>query len=137
MAFDLGVTGAPETFLIFDNEIIAHVQGEINQQKWESIFLPLINNNQELIKYKSKIIQSEAYLKSKKSTWYPKLNISSNSLPSLSTGEINNKLSTDTATNQLKYELNGSITWNIIEPSRKLEIKKTYPLMKVKVLLKY
>ncbi len=82
----------------------------------------LINNNQELIKYKSKIIQSEAYLKSKKSSWYPKLNISSNSLPSLSTGEINNKLSTDTATNQLKYELNGSITWNIIEPSRKLEI---------------
>ena len=47
LAFDLGVTGAPETFLIFDNEIIAHVQGEINQQKWESIFLPLINNNQD------------------------------------------------------------------------------------------
>ena len=47
LAFDLGVTGAPETFLIFDNEIIAHVQGEINQQKWESIFLPLINKNQD------------------------------------------------------------------------------------------
>ena len=47
LAFDLGVTGAPETFLIFDNKIIAHVQGEINQQKWESIFLPLINNNQD------------------------------------------------------------------------------------------
>ena len=47
LAFDLGVTGAPETFLIFDNKIIAHVQGEINQQKWESIFLPLIDNNQD------------------------------------------------------------------------------------------
>ena len=47
LAFDLGVTGAPETFLIFDNEIIAHVQGEINQQKWESVFLPLINKNQD------------------------------------------------------------------------------------------
>ena len=47
LAFDLGVTGAPETFLIFDNKIIAHVQGEINQQKWESIFLPLINNSQD------------------------------------------------------------------------------------------
>ena len=47
LAFDLGVTGAPETFLIFDNKIIAHVQGEINQQKWESIFLPLINKNQD------------------------------------------------------------------------------------------
>ena len=47
LAFDLGVTGAPETFLIFDNDIIAPVQGEINQQKWESIFLPLINKNQD------------------------------------------------------------------------------------------
>jgi len=82
----------------------------------------LLNNNKELIKYKSQVSQAKASLKSKKSTWYPKLNISSNSLPSLTTGEIDNKLSTDSATNQLKYELNGSITWNIIEPSRKLEI---------------
>ena len=47
LAFDLGVTGAPETFLILDNEIIAHIQGEINQQKWEAIFLPFINENQD------------------------------------------------------------------------------------------
>ena len=47
LAFDLGVTGAPETFLIFNNEIIGHIQGEINQQIWEAIFLPLINKNQD------------------------------------------------------------------------------------------
>jgi cytochrome c biogenesis protein CcmG/thiol:disulfide interchange protein DsbE len=43
LAFDLGVTGAPETFLIFNQKIIGHIQGELNQEKWQSIFVPLIN----------------------------------------------------------------------------------------------
>ena len=42
LAFDLGVTGAPETFLIFNQQIIGHIQGELNQEKWQSIFMPLI-----------------------------------------------------------------------------------------------
>jgi len=42
LAFDLGVTGAPETYLIFNNKVIAHIQGEMNQSKWDNIFLPLI-----------------------------------------------------------------------------------------------
>ena len=43
LAFDLGVTGAPESYLILDNKVIGHIQGEINQTKWETVFLPLIN----------------------------------------------------------------------------------------------
>ena len=44
LAFDLGVTGAPETFLVANQEIIGHIQGELNQEKWESIFVPLIRS---------------------------------------------------------------------------------------------
>ena len=43
LAFELGVTGAPESFLIIDNQVVAHIQGELNQSKWDSIFLPIIN----------------------------------------------------------------------------------------------
>ena len=42
LAFDLGVTGAPESYLIINNQVVSHIQGEMNQGKWNSIFLPLI-----------------------------------------------------------------------------------------------
>ena len=42
LAFDLGVTGAPESYLIVNNQVIGHIQGEMNQRKWDTIFLPLI-----------------------------------------------------------------------------------------------
>ncbi len=42
LAFDLGVTGAPESYLIVNNQVVGHIQGEMNQTKWETIFLPLI-----------------------------------------------------------------------------------------------
>ena len=42
LAFDLGVTGAPESYLIINNQVVGHIQGEMNQSKWETIFLPLI-----------------------------------------------------------------------------------------------
>tara|TARA_B100000965_G_C19399861_1_gene672785 strand:- start:5 stop:526 length:522 start_codon:yes stop_codon:yes gene_type:complete len=42
LAFDLGVTGAPESFLIINNKVVGHIQGEMSQSKWETIFLPLI-----------------------------------------------------------------------------------------------
>ena len=38
------MTGAPETFLVANQEIIGHIQGELNQEKWESIFVPLIRS---------------------------------------------------------------------------------------------
>ena len=43
LAFDLGVTGAPESYLLVNNQVVGHIQGEMNQAKWETIFLPLIN----------------------------------------------------------------------------------------------
>ena len=44
MALDLGVTGAPETFLINDGKVIAHYQGEVNDQIWNDVFLPVIKD---------------------------------------------------------------------------------------------
>ena len=42
LAFDLGVTGAPESYLLINNKVVGHIQGEMNQSKCETIFLPLI-----------------------------------------------------------------------------------------------
>lgn len=42
LAFDLGVTGAPETFLVVNSQVIEHIQGELTKKKWETIFLPRI-----------------------------------------------------------------------------------------------
>ena len=47
LAFDLGVTGAPESYLIINNKVVGHIQGEMNQIKWENIFLPLIQKAQQ------------------------------------------------------------------------------------------
>ena len=42
LAFDLGVTGAPESYLLIDNQLVANIQGEMTLKKWETIFYPLI-----------------------------------------------------------------------------------------------
>ena len=43
LGFDMGVTGAPETFLIDPNGIILHrYQGVLDQRVWSSQFQPLI-----------------------------------------------------------------------------------------------
>ena len=34
LALDLGVTGAPETFLVNNGKVVAHYQGEVNQIVW-------------------------------------------------------------------------------------------------------
>ena len=44
LALDLGVTGAPETFLISDGRVVAHYQGEVNDQIWNDVFLPIIKD---------------------------------------------------------------------------------------------
>ena len=43
LALDLGVTGAPETFLVYKGRIISHHVGEVNQKVWSSKFLSKIN----------------------------------------------------------------------------------------------
>ena len=43
LALDLGVTGAPETFLVHKGRIISHHVGEVNQKVWSSKFLAKIN----------------------------------------------------------------------------------------------
>ena len=43
LALDLGVTGAPETFLIDDGRVVAHYQGEVNKRIWRDVFQPIIS----------------------------------------------------------------------------------------------
>ena len=43
LALDLGVTGAPETFLIHNGVIISHHIGEIDKDVWESVLKPKID----------------------------------------------------------------------------------------------
>ena len=42
LALDMGVTGAPETFLVKDGQIIAHYRGEVNDMIWGDVFTPII-----------------------------------------------------------------------------------------------
>ena len=43
LALDMGVTGAPETFLIHNGKIIVHYRGEVNKMIWNDVFIPTIN----------------------------------------------------------------------------------------------
>ena len=42
LALDLGVTGAPETFLIINGQVVAHYQSEVNEMVWNEVFVPAI-----------------------------------------------------------------------------------------------
>jgi cytochrome c biogenesis protein CcmG/thiol:disulfide interchange protein DsbE len=41
-ALDMGVTGAPETFLINNGEVLVHYRGEVNNMIWKDVFIPVI-----------------------------------------------------------------------------------------------
>ena len=38
----MGVTGAPETFLVHDGRIVVHYRGEVNKMIWSDVFEPAI-----------------------------------------------------------------------------------------------
>ena len=42
LALDMGVTGAPETFLVHDGRIVVHYRGEVNKMIWSDVFEPVI-----------------------------------------------------------------------------------------------
>ena len=42
----LGVTGAPETFLIKNGVVLVHYSGEVNQAIWDKVFIPIIQENE-------------------------------------------------------------------------------------------
>ena len=46
LALDLGVTGAPETFLVHNGKVVVHYQGEVNKLIWEDVFLPVIKERE-------------------------------------------------------------------------------------------
>ena len=46
LALDLGVTGAPETFLVHNGKVVVHYQGEVNKLIWEDVFLPVIKEKE-------------------------------------------------------------------------------------------
>ena len=41
----MGVTGAPETFLINDGKVLVRYEGEINKKIWNDVFQPIIKKN--------------------------------------------------------------------------------------------
>jgi cytochrome c biogenesis protein CcmG/thiol:disulfide interchange protein DsbE len=43
LALDMGVTGAPETFLVSNGEVLVHYRGEVNTMIWQDVFTPVIN----------------------------------------------------------------------------------------------
>ena len=53
LALDLGVTGAPETFLVNNGKVVAHYQGEVNQIVWNEVFQPIINSKNLSLKWKN------------------------------------------------------------------------------------
>ena len=50
LALDMGVTGAPETFLINNGIVVAHYQGEVNESVWNKVFKPVINSKEIILK---------------------------------------------------------------------------------------
>ena len=83
----------------------------------------LIKNNKDLSKYKSQIIQSEAILKTKLASWYPKLTVSSNELPKYMIGDDKKNTENNSSSEQLSLGVDANIEWDIIKPERRLEIK--------------
>ena len=83
----------------------------------------LINNNKELKTLKSKIEQAKANYKSKLAAWSPRLYLNSNDLPKFTLGNDYKNLSEDTKTDKLSLGINANLDWDIIKPSRRLEIK--------------
>jgi len=118
-----------EQFLEKNNLLITNSEKEKKTEKikefveFKDLKQLLISNNKDLKIYRDQISQAEAILKSKYSLWYPKVNINSNQLPEYSTGRSLNRLSTDTSTNQTTLGIDNTIEWDIINPSRKLDIK--------------
>ena len=49
LALDMGVTGAPETFLISNGKVIAHYRGEVNQMIWEDVFIKTIKDSEIIL----------------------------------------------------------------------------------------
>lgn len=111
-----------------NSNLIVFSNDEFNNQdeiiiKFSDIKKILVENNEQLKKFKSQIIQSEYLLKSKAAAWSPRLNLSSDDLPSYTYSESKNKLSTDSSTNQSIIGMSGSLEWDVIKPSRRLEIE--------------
>ncbi len=82
----------------------------------------LIKNNKNLSKYKSQIIQSEAILKTKLASWYPKVTVSSKELPKYIIGNDKTSTGNNTSSEQLSLGVDANIEWDIIKPKRRLEI---------------
>ena len=83
----------------------------------------LKQNNENLKVIESQIEQSKNILNSKIAAWSPRLKISSNEVPKFTTGDTRNKFLDDSSSNQLKVGVNTTFEWDIINPTRRLEIR--------------
>ena len=46
LALDMGVTGAPETFLLHNGNVIAQYRGEVNKMIWNDVFMPIVEKEE-------------------------------------------------------------------------------------------
>ena len=53
LALDMGVTGAPETFLLHNGNVIAQYRGEVNKMIWNDVFMPIIEKEEIFNNHKS------------------------------------------------------------------------------------
>ena len=85
----------------------------------------LIKQNKELKILKSQITQNIFNLKAEKSSWYPNIGFTSSNFPKYSTGYNYEKLAStqDTFTDELEFGGSLNFEWDLIKPSRKLDIE--------------
>ncbi len=106
----------------------SYLKNKTNQKKeklkigYNDIKNILINNNEDLKRYRSRINQSKSLIKSNKAAWFPKINLTSDQLPKFTTGDSTNKFSNNTSTNLLSFGISTTLEWDLINPSRRLNI---------------
>jgi len=121
-------------FLIIPSKTIAQVEkleGEISEKsllkqrliKFEDIPDIISKNNLELKSLKKLEQASSFYLSSKISQRYPKLSLSANGLPQYLYSKSFNNYSNDTKTSQYQFNPSLNLRWDIIDPTRKPDIK--------------
>tara|TARA_B100000886_G_scaffold330604_1_gene281203 strand:- start:1265 stop:2800 length:1536 start_codon:yes stop_codon:yes gene_type:complete len=110
-----------EKKLINDNDKFEREDFEIF---FSDLYTLLLAQNKELIILRSQIEQSQYNFNAEKSSWFPKIGITSSELPKFSTGSNFEKLSStqNSFTNKFEVGANLNLEWDFINPARRLDI---------------
>ena len=91
---------------------------------FSDLYTLLLAQNKELIILRSQIEQSQYNFNAEKSSWFPKIGITSSELPKFSTGSNFEKLSSTQNSFTKKFEVGANLNfeWDFINPARRLDI---------------